>query len=547
MRHWSFCRGGGSLPCGSRRRPSYPAFAPPMPPPLRLARRVLPTGTVVWSVPHPLSAASPSCRFVLGGGGGRCPPLPTFIPHPWGGGGVCVARGEPCRHPFVARMSLARRKHGAGTRRGTCPSAGGGACLVAPVVALPTLRSHPRWSPLLGLHGACSLRARLCGPSRTLSPLPPHPAALSSGGGHFSPPPTCIPHPWGGGGVFGGGGGGALVVFPPQHARRRHDASMAQARGAALVPLQGGGGGLDVCHPSSPLLPCVRTPGGAEVCVWGGRRPCHRPFCCTHVAGTTQARRKHGVRHLAEVRVGFRTRTAHGTTHGNYPLPCPLCSLPRPLCLLGAEQSPCLPRRSLSLPRLSGLPSPPKCPTSFTLPVPSFLVLASPRCMTLRRHTAHCTFRGRAALWQHAAAPRLAQCPRALRAARSVVGHLVAPFSALPSPTLCPPASASTVRSNSRGSAPPLPPSLPRPPGPVLPPVCSPRSPCPAPRPWLQGLRPPVPLSPSPLYPLGVHRAEQCARQPSHSLSPLLPPGVLSSWYVARTLYRTRYLRGQAA
>ena len=28
----------------------------------------------------------------------------------------------------------------------------------------------------------------------------------------------------------------------------------------------------------------------------------------------------------------------------------------------------------------------------------------------------------------------------------------------------------------------------------------------------------------SPLYPLGVHRAEQCARQPSHSLSPLLPP-----------------------
>ena len=63
---------------------------------------------------------------------------------------------------------------------------------------------------------------------------------------------------------------------------------------------------------------------------------------------------------------------------------------------------------------------------------------------------------GRAALWQHAAAPRLAQCPRTLRAARSVVGHLVTPFSALPSRTLCPPAS--TVRSNSRGSAPSLPP-----------------------------------------------------------------------------------------
>ena len=63
---------------------------------------------------------------------------------------------------------------------------------------------------------------------------------------------------------------------------------------------------------------------------------------------------------------------------------------------------------------------------------------------------------GQAALWQHAAAPRLAQCPRTLRAARSVVGHHVTPFSALPSRTLCPPANACTVRSNSRGSAPSL-------------------------------------------------------------------------------------------
>ena len=89
---------------------------------------------------------------------------------------------------------------------------------------------------------------------------------------------------------------------------------------------------------------------------------------------------------------------------------------------------------------------------------------------------------GPAALWQHAAAPRLAQCPRTLRAARSVVGHLVAPFSALPSLTLYPPASACTVRSNSLDSAPSLPLSLPRPPGPVLPPFCSPSLalPCPS-------------------------------------------------------------------
>ena len=81
---------------------------------------------------------------------------------------------------------------------------------------------------------------------------------------------------------------------------------------------------------------------------------------------------------------------------------------------------------------------------------------------------------GRAALWQHAAAPRLARCPRTLRAARSVVGYHVTPFSAPPSRSLCPPASACTVRSNSRGSAPSLPFSPPRPPGPVLSPVCSP-------------------------------------------------------------------------
>ena len=52
---------------------------PRCPPLLGLARRVLPTGTVVWSVPHSLSAASPPCRFVLGGGGGGAvrPSLPS--------------------------------------------------------------------------------------------------------------------------------------------------------------------------------------------------------------------------------------------------------------------------------------------------------------------------------------------------------------------------------------------------------------------------------------------------------------------------------------
>ena len=400
-------QGGGGLPCGSCRRPSYPAFAPPVPPPLGLAGRVLPTGTVVWSVPHPLSAASPPCRFVLGGGGGggRCPPLPTFIPHPWGGGGVCGGGGGGS---LVVIPSLhACRRHDASTAqaRGAAPVPlqGGGACLVAPVVALPTLRAHPRWSPRWGLHGACSLRARSCGPSRTLSPLPPHLAALSSGGGagalsappYLHPPPlggrwcvcgggealssslrcthvacttqarrrhearhlslcrggACLvapvvalptlrahprwsprwglhgacslrarscgpsrtlsplpPHPAalssGGGALFappylhppplGGrrcvGGGGALVVFPPQHARRRHDASMAQARGAALVPLQGGGGACRVSPVAAPPTLRAHPRGGGGVC--GGGAPCRRPFVARmlHDASTTQAR-----------------------------------------------------------------------------------------------------------------------------------------------------------------------------------------------------------------------------------------------------------------
>ena len=163
---------------------------PRCPPPLGPARRLLPLGTVVLSVSHPLPAAPPSCRFVLGRGG-RCPPLPSCIPHPWGGGGVWGGGGA-CRFPFVALMPQAR---GAAS----VPLQGVGACLAAPVVALSTLRSHPRWFPRRGLHGACPPRARSCGSSRTLLPLPPHPAALpSGGGGRFSLPP--YPHSRLGGG-----------------------------------------------------------------------------------------------------------------------------------------------------------------------------------------------------------------------------------------------------------------------------------------------------------------------------------------------------------
>ena len=191
---------------------------------------------------------------------------------------------------------------------------------------------------------------------------------------------------------------------------------------------------------------------------------------------------------MIEVRVpgqSCRTRTAHGTTHGNYPLPCPLCSPPRPLCALGAvlaQSLPCLSRPSLSLLRLSGLRSPPKCPTSFAPSVPSSLVLVGPRCTTLRRHAAPLPSGQR----EHDAEQFARQ--RSLSA-------------------------------------------LPLWPGPLAlscPMSARPLSPCPAPRRRLLGLWPPVSLSPSSPYPLGVHRAEQCARQPSHSLSSLPPPGALT-------------------
>ena len=75
---------GGGLAVWLPWSPFLPCGRTPGVPPLGRARRVLPLGTVVWSVPHPLSAASPPCRFVLGGG----PRSATIIPHPWGGGGV---------------------------------------------------------------------------------------------------------------------------------------------------------------------------------------------------------------------------------------------------------------------------------------------------------------------------------------------------------------------------------------------------------------------------------------------------------------------------
>ena len=226
--------GEWGLPRGPRRRPSHSVFAPPVPPPLGLARRVLPPGTVVWSVPHPLPAASPFCRFVLGRRAAVRPSLPSSPT--LGGAEVCVwGGGGACRLPFVAHMSQARRKHGAGTRRGTRPSAGGrGHALRLPSSPFLPCARTPGRPPA----GACTARA-LLGHGRVVRPAPsyrclPTLPRCPRGGGRFSPPP--YPH------------------FPPS---------------------------------------------GGRGWVGGGGVPMSSPLRCTHVAGMTQARHKHGVRHLA--------------------------------------------------------------------------------------------------------------------------------------------------------------------------------------------------------------------------------------------------------
>ena len=224
MRHLSLFRGGGGLAVWLPLSPFLPCVRTPgAPAGACTVRASFGHGRVVRPAPSLRSLPTfPLCPR----GGGRCPPLPSFIPHPWGGGGVWGggALSFPLRCTHVAGTAQARRRHEA---RHLSLCRGGGACLVAPVVALSTLRSHPRRSPRWGLHGACPLRARSCGPSRTLSPLPPHPAALSSGGGALFAPPYLHPPPLGGRGCVRWEGRPCRLPFGARvsQARRKHDAS----------------------------------------------------------------------------------------------------------------------------------------------------------------------------------------------------------------------------------------------------------------------------------------------------------------------------------
>ena len=209
---------------------------------LPLAARLFPWHVGLSSVPPPMSPRLLLAALApfLGGWGRRG----------WGGG--------------AASLSFLRRKHVASTAqaRGAAlvPLQGRGACRVAPVVALPTLRSLPRCPPRWGLHGVCFLRARSCGRSCTLPLLPPHLAALSSGGGAAVRPSLPSSPTLGGAEVCVGGGGGACrlpFVAHMSQARRKHSAGTRRGTRPSA-----GGGGHALWLPSSPFPPCARTSGG---------------------------------------------------------------------------------------------------------------------------------------------------------------------------------------------------------------------------------------------------------------------------------------------
>ena len=248
-RHLSFCWGVGHAawpPCS----PCPLCVRSPAPPPAGACSALASPGRGRAVRPAPSPRCPPIVPICPREGG----PLsaPPFLHPPPLGGRRCVLGGGGLS--FSLRCSRV-----AGTRRGSRPSAGGGGvCLAAPFVAPSTLRPHPRWFPRRGLHGARPLRARSCGSSRTLLPLPPHPAALpSGGGGRCSPPLPAFPAL---GEAVVLGGGGALFASPPLHARCRHDVGTTQPQGEALgCSRRGGGFPFGLSRPAPWYRP--RTPG----------------------------------------------------------------------------------------------------------------------------------------------------------------------------------------------------------------------------------------------------------------------------------------------
>ena len=253
------------MPRGPRLRPSHSAFAPPVPPPAGACTALasLGHGRVVRPAPSP---SRPPFLPLCPREGGPLSAPPFLHPPPLGGRRRVGGGG--------ALMFSLRRSPVTSTRCGIRPSAGGGGvCLVAPVVALSTLRPPSRWSSRRGLHGACPLRARSCGSSRHRC-LPTLPRCPRGGGSLVASPLPALPALGGAG--MGGGGRCALFVSPPLHARRRQDVGTTQSRGEALGCCGGGGGfrlGLPAllhglgpaAQDNQPLLPLG---GSRHVSAW---------------------------------------------------------------------------------------------------------------------------------------------------------------------------------------------------------------------------------------------------------------------------------------
>ena len=273
----------------------------------------------------------------------RCPrPFPWWVGEKGVGGGG----GRPHCPSSGGSTSQARRRHEA-RHLSLCRGEGHAAWL--PSSPFPPCVRSPGAPPA----GACTARAsfghgRVVRPAPSLRCLPTLPLCPREGG-PLSAPPFLHPPPLGGRRCVGGGGGALSSSLRCTHvtgttqARRRHE-----ARHPSLCR----GGGHALWLPSSPFLPCARSPGGppAGACTaralfghgrvvrpapsyrclptllrcprgggslfappplpaspalggagvgGGGGAPMSSPLRCTHVAGTTQARHKHGVRHLA--------------------------------------------------------------------------------------------------------------------------------------------------------------------------------------------------------------------------------------------------------
>ena len=269
--------GGGVSPLGSphpcglvlRQRPlrAHVALASPCSPRFwSLSSRFLPLARwfalfVVFLFLCVSTARHPS--LPLAGRSVLCPPpmsprhfLAVLAPFLGGWGRRGWGRGGRPRCPSsgVSTSQAGRRQE---VRHLSLCRGGGGACRVAPVVALPTLRS----------------RVARHAPSHRCLPTPP---LCPRGGGRFSPPPLPASPTLLGAGVCGGGRG-AHVVFPLLHACRRHDSSTTQARGEALGCCGGGGGFSPLGLPallhgigSAPqdLQPLLPLGGSRHVSAW---------------------------------------------------------------------------------------------------------------------------------------------------------------------------------------------------------------------------------------------------------------------------------------